>query len=823
MARLKRMQGFDVLHPMGWDAFGLPAENAAIERGVSPADWTVANIAQAKKQLKALGIRFDWDREVTTCAPDYYKWTQWIFLQMFHKGLAYRKEALVNWDPVDKTVLANEQVDAEGRSWRSGAVVEQRSLNQWFLRITEYGDRLLDDLDKWPDAVKRMQSSWIGRSQGSQVTFQVVLDAAAKAIPLTVFTTRVDTVFGVSFVSMAPDSVEVEALLPHVPAAQRAAVDAYVTKVRAMSKDDRSKGDTTAGVFTGLYARHPLTNRHVPIYLAEYVLAHYGTGVVMGVPAHDCRDLAFARHHSLEVRSVVGSSDGAVCNEDDVFTERGVLRNSGEFSGMTSEEATTAINARLESEGDGGATTQFRLRDWLVSRQRYWGTPVPIIHCPSCGPVGVPTEQLPVQLPPVGEDVADDLRGKGSSDSPLARMAGWRQCKCPRCGGDAERDTDTLDTFVDSSWYYMRYCDARNDSAAFAPERAQTWLKHAGVDLYIGGIEHAILHLLYSRFITKFMHDQGFLTTDEPFAQLLAQGMVLGRTHKSPSSLRPLAPGEYEEVVNDGRTMVVEKKTGLPVVTLWEKMSKSKHNGVDPELIRARHGADVTRLAVLFKAPPAHELEWDEADLAGQSRWLARIWSLLDGALAHRSESTRSSSNLEEEKELRHELHGTIKRVTEALNDYQSFNVAIAELMKLSNLLGERRTQLQGSAAYEESLQALVQMLAPLAPHTAAEMFQALQDGDETADVHTCAWPAYDPTLLDRAQVKVVLQVQGKPRDTILVDPALLESRDSEAVLALALASPAVQRHLQGRDVRKAILVSPKKQGAHGLLNIVAK
>ncbi|KAG7376463.1 putative leucine--tRNA ligase, mitochondrial [Phytophthora pseudosyringae] len=831
MARLKRMQGFDVLHPMGWDAFGLPAENAAIERGVSPADWTVANIAQAKQQLQALGIRFDWGRELTTCAPEYYKWTQWLFLRMFDKGLAYRKEALVNWDPVDKTVLANEQVDAEGRSWRSGAVVEQRSLNQWFLRITEYGDRLLDDLDKltkWPDAVKRMQSAWIGRSQGSQVEFQALLGAAtaadAKHIPLTVFTTRVDTVFGVSFVSMAPDGVEVEALLPRVPAAQRAAVDAYVAKVRAMSRDDRGKGDTTAGVFTGIYARHPLTGRHVPIYLAEYVLAHYGTGVVMGVPAHDSRDLAFARHHNLEVRAVVGSSDGTACNEDEVFTEHGVLLDSGEFSGMTSQEATAAITARLERERVGGATTQFRLRDWLVSRQRYWGTPVPIIHCPSCGPVGVPTEQLPVELPPVGEDVADDLRGKGSSDSPLARMAGWKHCKCPRCGGDAERDADTLDTFVDSSWYYMRYCDARNDAAAFKPEQARTWMKRAGVDLYIGGIEHAILHLLYSRFVTKFMFDQGFLATDEPFAQLLAQGMVLGRTHKSFGSLRPLAPGEYEEVAEDDRTTIVEKKTGLPVVTMWEKMSKSKHNGVDPEQIRARHGADVTRLAVLFKAPPAHELEWDESDLAGQSRWLARIWSLLDGASGQRHRGVRSvPADGEEEKELRHELHGTIKRVTEALDDFQSFNVAIAELMKLSNLLGERRTQLQGSVAYDESLCALVQMLAPLAPHTAAEMYQALHDGDDAADVHACTWPSYDPVLLDRAQVKVVLQVQGKPRDTIIVDPALLEARDSDAVLALAMASPAVQRHMQGRDVHKAILVAPKKQGAHGLLNIVAK
>ncbi|CAI5718366.1 unnamed protein product [Hyaloperonospora brassicae] len=832
MARLKRMQGYDVLHPMGWDAFGLPAENAAIERGISPAVWTAANIEQAKQQLKALGMSFDWDREVTTCAPDYYKWTQWLFLQMFEKGLAYRKEALVNWDPVDQTVLANEQVDAEGKSWRSGAIVEQRSLNQWFLRITEYGDRLLDDLNKlpkWPDSVKRMQAAWIGRSQGSTAEFPVVLesattaDGAARPMRLTVFTTRVDTIFGVSFLSMAPDSVEVETLLPHVPAAQSAAVNAYVRKVRAMSKTDRGKGDTTAGVFTGLYACHPLTKRHVPIYLAEYVLPHYGTGVVMGVPAHDSRDLAFARHYDLEVRSVVRNSDGAVWNGDDVFTDYGVLHDCGEFSGMTSQEATTAINARLSDESVGGVTTQFRLRDWLVSRQRYWGTPVPVIHCPSCGPVGVPTEQLPVVLPPVGEDVARDLRGKHSSGSPLTRIPGWQDCKCPRCGGDAERDTDTLDTFVDSSWYYMRYCDARNDTAAFEPADAQTWLKRSGVDLYIGGIEHAILHLLYSRFVTKFMFDQGLLATDEPFAQLLAQGMVLGRTHKSPGSLRPLAPSEYEEAAVNGHKVVVEKKTGLPAVTLWEKMSKSKHNGVDPEQIRARHGADVTRLAVLFKAPPAHELEWDEADLAGQSRWMARIWSLVDGMVACRSSNATCAVDGDEEQKLRHELHGTIKRVTEALSDFQSFNVAIAELMKLSNLLGDRRTQLQGSAAYEEAIRALVQMLAPLAPHTAAEMFQTLEDGLDTADVHACSWPAYDPMLLDRAQVKVALQVQGKVRDTIDVDLALLEARDSDAVLALALASPAVHRHVKGRDVRKVVLVPPKKQGAHGLLNIVVK
>ncbi|KAL7998746.1 putative leucine-tRNA ligase, valine-tRNA ligase, rossmann-like alpha/beta/alpha sandwich [Plasmopara halstedii] len=826
MARLKRMQGYNVLHPMGWDAFGLPAENAAIERDISPVEWTVANIAQAKEQLIALGIQFDWNREVTTCKPEYYKWTQWIFLQMYEKGLAYRKEALVNWDPVDKTVLANEQVDAEGRSWRSGAIVEQRSLNQWFLRITKYGDRLLDDLDKlvkWPGAVKRMQAAWIGRSKGSQVDFRVCLDTDVKPISLTVFTTRVDTLFGVTFISMAPDSAYMKDLLPHLPVAQRAAVNAYVAKVQAVSKDTQSDGETTAGVFTGLFVHHPLTDRQVPLYLAEYVLPHYGTGVVMGVPAHDNRDLTFARHHKLEVRFVVTSSDGAILKKDEAFMDYGVLHDSEEFTGMTSQDATRAINARLKCNELGGAMTQFRLRDWLVSRQRYWGTPVPIIHCPMCGPVGVPTEQLPVELPPLDKDVAYTLRGRNSSDSPLARLAHWKQCRCPRCDGEAERDTDTLDTFVDSSWYYMRYCDARNDTAAFKPEQAQTWLKRTGVDLYIGGIEHAILHLLYSRFVTKFLFDLGLLTTDEPFAQLLAQGMVLGRTHKSPHSLRPLAPDEYDEVIDDGKKIIQEKKTGLPVVTQWEKMSKSKYNGVDPGHICRRYGADVTRLAVLFKAPPAHELEWDEADLAGQSRWLARVWVLVDGLLVRRQHGPRLLVDEKVENKLMYELHGTIKRVTEALNDFHSFNVAIAELMKLSNLLAESRSQVEGSVAYNVALKTLILMLAPLAPHSASEMFQALQDGSEALDVHACAWPEYDYKLLKRAHVKVVLQVHGKPRDTITVDSALLEVQDSDGVLALALASPAVQRHLRGRAVRKAVLVAPKKQGAHGLLNIVTK
>ncbi|KAF1330505.1 Leucine-trna ligase, partial [Globisporangium splendens] len=823
IARLKRMQGFDVMHPMGWDAFGLPAENAAIERGISPADWTVANIAEAKKQLQSLGIQLDWDREVTTCSADYYKWTQSLFLKLFDQGLAYRKEALVNWDPIDKTVLANEQVDAEGKSWRSGALVEQRSLNQWFLRITEYGDRLLDDLDKlskWPEPVKRMQASWIGRSIGSRVNFQVALDTPSTSIPLTVFTTRVDTIFGVSFVSVAPESAVVDDLIQHVPESRRTEIQSYIDYVKSLSKDDRTKGDTNSGVFTGLYATHPLTQNKVPIYLAEYVLPNYGTGVVMGVPAHDSRDIEFARHHNLEIRQVVEPAAGSKTSEsDEIFTEYGILRDSGEFTGKSSEEAKTELNVKLANEGLGGPFTQFRLRDWLVSRQRYWGAPVPIIHCKSCGPVGVPTKDLPVQLPQL-DDISSDLKG-GDGESPLSRMKGWKRCTCPKCGGAAERDTDTLDTFVDSSWYYMRYCDAQNETDLFATDLAAKWMKNSGVDLYVGGIEHAILHLLYSRFITKFLYDQKMVSTDEPFSQLLAQGMVLGRTYKSPSSLRCLKPSEYS---TDADGKIVETKTGQEVITVWEKMSKSKYNGVDPEVIRSQHGADVTRLVVLFKAPPAHELEWDESDLAGQSRWLTRVWGLIDGSIASSSSSSTVEPDSKDEEQLRLELHGTIKRVTEALDQHQSFNVAIAELMKLSNLLGDMK-QLNATAAYKESLASLVKMLAPLAPHTASEMFERLQttglvDTVDTVDVHECAWPQFDASLLARAQVKIVLQVQGKARDTIFVSPDI--QGDQERVLALAMASSAVQRHLQGKQVRKAILIPPKKQGAHGLLNIVS-
>ncbi|KAF0682550.1 Aste57867_25348 [Aphanomyces stellatus] len=795
VSRLKRMQGYDVLHPMGWDAFGLPAENAAIERGISPAEWTLSNIATAKEQMKKLGIAFDWDREVTTCQADYYKWTQWLFLQFLDKGLAYRKEAMVNWDPIDQTVLANEQVDAQGRSWRSGAVVEQRSLSQWFLGITNYADQLLDDihqLDAWPDAVKRMQSAWIGRSIGTQVTFSMpFLDDEA----LTVFTTRVETLYGVSYVALAPEHDALPRILAHIPTSHKANVDAFVARVKALSKDDRTNGSTTSGVPLGLSIRHPVTGQEVPLYLAEYVLPGVGTGAVMGVPAHDDRDAAFADHHNLPSFVVLSDDD------------RQTLVGSGVFSGLSAAEAHDQLTQHLATLGHGRAHVQYRLRDWLVSRQRYWGTPVPVIHCASCGPVGVPEADLPVELPSLS-DPSMDLKGIGGS--PLAKMDHWRRCTCPACGGPAERDTDTLDTFVDSSWYFLRYGDATNAAVPFTSENLTKWMAPRGVDMYIGGIEHAILHLLYSRFVTKFLADHHDVPTTEPFRQLLAQGMVLGRTYKHPETLRFLKP---DEITRDGDGVVREATSGAVAVVAWEKMSKSKYNGVDPQDICREYGADVARLLVLFKAPPSHELEWDEADLLGQSRWLMRMWGLVAD---HKDAVTPppSSTDAAETLALRVAVHSTIKKVTAALEETQSFNVAIAELMKLSNRLGQA-AHLQGTAEFAHALDAMLTMLAPLAPHNAADMYAALHD--TTEDVHDRPWPVHDESVLASAQIQVVVQVRGKTRETLVV-PA---DADEATLRELALAQPSVQKHVGDLAIRKVIFVPSKKPGQHTLLNFV--
>ena len=612
IARLKRMQGYRVLHPMGWDAFGLPAENAAIKRGVPPSKWTYQNIEQMRGQLKRLGLSLDWDCEVATCSPDYYKWTQWIFLQFFQAGLAYQKEAAVNWDPVDQTVLANEQVDSEGRSWRSGAKVERKLLRQWFLKITDYAEELLKDLDKlsgWPERVKTMQANWIGKSTGAYLEFPIVgMDEK-----IGVYTTRPDTVYGVSYIVLAPEHPLTEQV---TTSEQQAAVEAFVKEVSNQSELERTAEDKPKrGIPTGGKVINPFTGEEAPIWIADYVLYEYGTGAVMGVPAHDARDFKFAREKNLLIKVVVKPEDNNIETEK-AYTEPGVLVNSSQFDGMKSTEAKQAIVDYAEQKGFGKARVQYRLRDWLISRQRYWGAPIPIIHCPNCGAVPVPDKDLPVELP-------ENVEFSGRGGSPLAQLESWVNVDCPSCGTPAKRETDTMDTFIDSSWYFLRYTDANNDKQVFDSSKVNDWMP---VNQYVGGIEHAILHLLYSRFFTKVLRDRGLLNFDEPFQHLLTQGMVQGLTYMNPNKGgKDKWIPSFEVDPNDPR----DPQTGEPLQKLYATMSKSKGNGVAPEDVIAKYGVDTARMFVLFKAPPEKDLEWDEADVEGQFRFLNRVWRLV--------------------------------------------------------------------------------------------------------------------------------------------------------------------------------------------------
>ena len=627
IARHKRMQGCRVLQPMGWDAFGLPAENAAIERGIHPAKWTYQNIAQMKGQLQQLGLSIDWSREVATCSPEYYKWTQWIFLEFFKAGLAYQKEAAVNWDPIDQTVLANEQVDNEGRSWRSGAKVERKLLRQWFLKITDYAEQLLNDLDKlsgWPDRVKLMQANWIGKSVGAYLEFPIVgMDEK-----IGVFTTRPDTVYGVTYVVLAPEHpLTLRVTTPE----RKAEVEAFIKEVSSQSELERTSEDKPKrGIPTGGMAINPFTGEEIPIWIADYVLYEYGTGAVMGVPAHDTRDFQFAKDKQLPIQVVIvppgdnkgktGENTGETPVLRAAYTEPGIMINSGNFDGMASTEGKQAIIEYAQKEGFGKARVQYRLRDWLISRQRYWGAPIPVIHCPSCGTVAVPQADLPVQLP-------EDVEFSGRGLSPLTQLESWVNVACPSCGTQAKRETDTMDTFIDSSWYFLRYPDAKNDQQAFDPAKTNDWMP---VNQYVGGIEHAILHLLYSRFFVKVLRDRGLLNFDEPFQCLLTQGMVQGSTYKNPVTGKYIPPAQVDPA--DPK----DPETGDTLEVFYEKMSKSKYNGVAPEDVLAKYGADTARMFILFKAPPEKDLEWDDADVEGQFRFLNRVWRVVTEYQARR-------------------------------------------------------------------------------------------------------------------------------------------------------------------------------------------
>ena len=806
IARSARMRGHRVLHPMGWDAFGLPAENAAIERGVEPGAWTDRNIASMREQLRQLGLSIDWEREVTTCHSDYYRWTQWLFLQFLEAGLAYRREATVNWDPVDQTVLANEQVDGEGRSWRSGALVEKRQLRQWFLKITAYADQLLDDLPKlagWPERVRTMQANWIGRSNGAELDFPL-LDGEGKPSgeTITVFTTRPDTVFGVSYVVLAPEHPLVARL---TTADQAIAVQAFCDQVSRQSDQERTAEDgPKRGVPIGAMVRNPANGEAVPLWIADYVLAEYGTGAVMGVPAHDQRDFLFARQYELPVRQVIipDGSDEHVF-EGGAWTEPGVLIHSGRFDGLASAEAKGAITAIAETEGWGRRRVQYRLRDWLISRQRYWGCPIPVIHCDSCGVVAVPTEQLPVELP---RQVA--FSGKGAS--PLAQLESWVHVPCPCCGAPARRETDTMDTFMCSSWYYLRYSDPHNTELPFARTNVDRWLP---VDQYVGGIEHAILHLLYSRFFTKVLRDRGLLSFDEPFTRLLTQGMVQGITYKNPHSGKYIAPADVSDP-NDPR----DPNTGEVLEVFFEKMSKSKYNGVDPAAVIDRYGADTARMFILFKAPPEKDLEWDDADVEGQFRFLQRIWRLVEGALERGlsladwsggtvqpgsdGQATTAADRSPAERDLRRAVHTAIVAVSEDLDGDYQFNTAVSELMKLSNAMGDH-LEAAGDAVAAEALANLLILLAPFAPHLAEELWQKLGG---SGSIHLQRWPVADPTALVRDTIPLVIQIKGKVRGNLEV-PA---DADKATLEKLALESEVAARWLEGKAPSRVIVVPGK-------------
>ena len=761
VARFKKMRGFNVLHPMGWDAFGMPAENAAIKNGVSPKDWTLDNIANMTRQQKELGLSYDWGREVATCKEDYYRWTQWIFQQFYKKGLAYKKEAKVNWCEHDHTVLANEQV-IDGKCWRCDNDVVKKDLKQWFFKITDYADRLLDDLDtlgQWPDRVKAMQRNWIGRSEGTQFAFYVPkIDKSFE-----VYTTRVDTLFGVSYVVLAPEHPYVKELIQD--ASNKVELEAFIETLRNQSDIERTSTEAEkVGMFTGSYATHPITGKKVPIWIANYVLADYGTGAVMGVPAHDERDYAFAKKYDLPVNWVIQNTaqDLDFASLDAAFTEDGILVNSGDFSGKTSEEARQALGDYFTEQGTGRKTVNFRLRDWLISRQRYWGCPIPVVYCEKCGEQLVPEEQLPVKLP---EDVSFD----GGAISPLATSENFLNTTCPCCGGPARREIDTMDTFIDSSWYFLRYTDARNDKEVFNKEIAKYWMN---VDQYIGGIEHAILHLLYARFFVKVLHDIGLVEVDEPFKALLTQGMVL--------------------------------KEG-------SKMSKSKGNVVSPEEIIAKYGADTARLFILFAAPVDRDLDWSDQGVEGSYRFLGRVWRIIDtyqqlGASGHHDSLSK------DETALRRELHRAIKKVTEDLDGKFNFNTAISTVMELVNAMYQFKDSHESvqSDLAKELVEKLTLLLAPFVPHITEEIWH--ECGFE-GSVHAASWPTYEESALVVDEVEVAVQVNGKVRDKLTVSVSL----SKEELEAAAKALPRVQEFTEGKTVVKVIVV-PKK-----LINIVVK
>ena len=810
LARYLRMQGYNVLQPMGWDAFGLPAENAAISNGVPPAKWTRENIAHMRAQFKSLGFAIDWSREIASCDPGYYRWNQWLFLRMLENGLAYRKTGVVNWDPVDQTVLANEQV-IEGRGWRTGAPVEKREIPMYYLNITRYADELLEALDGlsgWPERVRVMQANWIGRSEGCEIAFPYAPDTAAvagSAGVVKVFTTRADTLFGATFLAIA-----CEHPLALAAARRDAQLGAFIEECRRGSVIEAEVAtQEKKGMPTGLHVLHPITGAQLPIWVGNYVLMAYGEGAVMGVPGHDERDFEFAVSHALPVTTVVRSSRGAY---EEVrapwlaaYAEYGVTVNSGEFSGLTSQEAIDAIAVSLEKKGLGRKRVQYRLRDWGISRQRYWGCPIPIIHCAACGVVPVPDDQLPVLLP---EDLVPD-----GSGNPLTKSPAFYQCECPRCGGAARRETDTMDTFVDSSWYFLRY--ACPDAPAMVDARVGYWLP---VDQYIGGIEHAILHLLYARFWTKVMRDFGLVKFGEPFSNLLTQGMVLNHVYSyqaeggrkryfNPAEVdtRRAADGsEIHEVVTPDLGRIELTHEGLG------KMSKSEGNGVDPEGLVQRFGADTARLFTMNASPPEQTLEWSDDGVQGAWRFIRRLWnSVYEHVTAGSAPALEPHALSPAQRELRRAAHQALAKATDDIGRRRNFNTAAAAMMELLNAIRSfGDTSPQGRAVRHEALSIATLVLAPITPHVCHALWQALGHSSALIDER---WPVPDAHALATETHAIVVQVNGKLRGHISVPV----SADEAAVRAAALADDNVRRFVADRPVRRVIIVPGK------LVNVV--
>jgi len=763
IARFKKMSGYNVLHPMGWDSFGLPAENAAIKNGIHPFIWTNDNINDMHEQLDSLGLSYDWDREVATCKPEYYRWMQWIFIQFYKKGLAYKKENPVNWCPSCETVLANEQV-VDGCCERCHTPVTKKYLSQWYLKITDYADRLLDDLDKlpgWPDKVKAMQKNWIGRSEGAEVTFTI--DGFDKE--LVVYTTRPDTLFGVTYMVLAPEHPYVKELTAGTEYEE--AVNTYIEACAHKSELERtSLTKEKTGEFIGAYAVNPVNGKKVPIYISDYVMMDYGTGAIMAVPAHDQRDFEFAKVFGLDIIPVVDVPDVDLDNLEEAAAAEGIMINSGEYNEMNNKEAIKKITADLESRGLGHKSVNYKLRDWLISRQRYWGTPIPMVYCEDCGWVPEDEENLPVLLP-------TDVEFTGKGDSPLTTSATFRECKCPKCGKAAQREIDTMDTFLDSSWYFLRYTDAKNDEKPFDKKKADYWMN---VDQYIGGVEHAILHLMYARFFTMFLHDIGMVDAEEPFENLLTQGMV----------------------IKDGA-----------------KMSKSLGNVVSPAEIQAKYGADTARLFILFAAPPEKELDWSDKGVEGSFRFLCRVYRLVADYVNNVRGDSDASGDIacanSDDRDLNYMINATIKKVSEDAGGRFNFNTAISSIMELVNYMYKYVQHSEiNLPLYNKAIETLLTVLNPFTPHITEELWEELGHTDR---LYNAKWPEYDESALVRDEVEIVVQINGKLKDKLV----LPNNSDKEVIEEAAKGLEKIQEALDGVTVIKTIVVPNK------IVNFVVK